>query len=388
MSLKPLNICLVGLDNLPVIDPAFRELPIGGESVQQTLLAKALAARGHRVSMVCTDHGQRDGGRIDGVTLYKAYRPDAGLPLLRFIHPRWSALWRALARADAHIYYTSCAGMLAGLLAMFCRLHGRRFVFRTASDSDCDPRTLLIRYARDRKLYTYGLRRADAVLVQSQQQAEQLARNFDLQAEVAGMLVETPAASPERDIDLLWVSNVRQVKRPDRMLALARAFPQARVHMVGGALPGEEALFEQTRAAAQALPNVTFHGRLPYWDANRMYDRARLFVNTSDVEGFPNAYLQAWIRGVPVVTFIDPDDVIERQGLGRAVTTLEAMQDTLAQWLADPRALADAAARCREYMAREFAPDTVLGPYLAAFTGGRPKPDAAAFILSDGAPHA
>ena len=51
-----------------------------------------------------------------------------------------------------------------------------------------------------------------------------------------------------------------------------------------------------------------------------LYDRAKVLVNTSDVEGFPNSYLQAWIRGVPVVTLIDPDGVIEREGLGVAKT--------------------------------------------------------------------
>ena len=38
-----MKICLLGLDNLPVLAPEYREHTVGGESVQQTLLARALA---------------------------------------------------------------------------------------------------------------------------------------------------------------------------------------------------------------------------------------------------------------------------------------------------------------------------------------------------------
>ena len=148
-----MKICFLGLDNLPVLSPEHREHYVGGESVQQTLLARALTARGHEVSMVTADYGQADGAVWEGIRVHKAYRPAAGLPVLRFVHPRWSGLWSALARADAQLYYTSCAGMQVALLALFCARRGRRFVFRSASDSDCDPSKLLIRYARDRWLY-------------------------------------------------------------------------------------------------------------------------------------------------------------------------------------------------------------------------------------------
>src|SRR5262245_48086070 len=53
-----MKLCFVGLDNLPVLAPEFRQHTIGGESVQQTLLAKALAIRGHDVSMVVRTMGR------------------------------------------------------------------------------------------------------------------------------------------------------------------------------------------------------------------------------------------------------------------------------------------------------------------------------------------
>ncbi len=211
---------------------------MAGEPVQQTLLAKALARRGHEVSMVVADHGQADGMVCGGIQVFKAYRPDAGMPVLRFVHPRWTGLWSALMRADADLYYTSCAGMEAGLLALFCRHFGKRFVFRSASDSDCDKSRLLVRHARDRWLYAYGLRRADAILVQSASQAQTLLRSYGLASRVAGMLVEPPLTAPTHELDVLWVGNIRRVKRPDRVLWLAARLPQAAIPHGGRRIAG------------------------------------------------------------------------------------------------------------------------------------------------------
>jgi glycosyltransferase involved in cell wall biosynthesis len=276
-------------------------------------------------------------------------------------------MWSALKRADADLYYISCAGMEVGLLALFCRRHRRRFVFRTASDTDCDPSRLLVQHARDRWLYEQGLRRADVILVQSVSQAKILAQGYGLPSRVAGMLVEHPLSTATRDIDVLWVSNIRHLKRPDRILELAERLPHVKIHMVGGSLPGEESLYRYVKHAVAARTNVVFHDRLSYWDANALYGRARVLVNTSDVEGLPNSYLQAWIRGVPVVTLIDPDGVIERERLGMVASFSDQIPGAVTSLLNSPSAWKAVSERCLSFMNREYGDDRVLAPYLEAF---------------------
>lgn len=364
-----MKVCFLGLENLPVLAREYNHHGIGGEQVQQTLLARTLAWRGHEVSMVTADYGQPDGASWQGVQVFKAYRPDAGIPVIRFIHPRWTGMWSALKRADADVYYTSCAGMQVGLAALFCRAHGRGLIFRLAHDTDADPKRLLIRYARDRKLYEYGLKRADTVLSQHGRQQQMLLQNYGVASAVADMLVDPPGREltlAERDVDILWVNNLRDFKRPDLALELARRLPKRRLHMVGGPQPGFAKLYETVRQQADDLPNLTFHGRVPYHEVGDYYDRARVFVNTSDTEGFPNSYLQSWRRGVPVVAFFDPDGLIRREGLGYAVGSMDEMARVVEKLLTDDGEWQAVSARCRAYMEKNHGDDVVLKPYLEA----------------------
>ena len=154
---KMLSVCFVAPYAWPVFsrDPHIKV--VGGAEVQQAILARLLAANGFRVSMVTLDYGQPDGVVIDGVTVYKAFTPDGGLPVLRFLHPRMSSMLRALRAANADVYYYRSTAMWAGVVAEFARRHGRRSIYAGASDRDFVPGTGgQIRYARDRWLFRHA----------------------------------------------------------------------------------------------------------------------------------------------------------------------------------------------------------------------------------------
>ena len=205
-SAKTRKICIVGLDAYGLLSGEGDLRYIGGESVQHVLLARAWRDMGHEVSMIVFDDGQGARRVVDGINVIAAYKRHAGIPGVRFFHPRASKLFSALMAADAEVYYQSPAGAHTGITAWFCRMTGRQLIFRVASDSDCDKEHARIELWRDRRLYEYGLRRADLVAAQTEHQARMLMENHRLESSVVNMLVEPPqrgAASVNKDIDVL-----------------------------------------------------------------------------------------------------------------------------------------------------------------------------------------
>jgi glycosyltransferase involved in cell wall biosynthesis len=261
--------------------------------------------------------------------------------------------------ADADIYYQSPAGAYTGVVAWFCRMNGRKFIFRVASDSDCEKEHGRLELWRDRKLYDYGLKRADLVAVQTEVQAKMLRDNHDLDSKVVNMLVEAPrrgGAPVEKDIDVLWLSNLRSLKRPEMVLELARQLPQVRFTLAGGPCPHPwgYTYYDDVKAAAARLPNVSMPGGVRYTESGEWFDRARVFLNTSSIEGFPNTFLQAWIRGVPVVSFFDPDGLIRRLQLGHVATSLDDMRESIRGLLEVDVYRENIGRRARDFVAREF----------------------------------
>jgi glycosyltransferase involved in cell wall biosynthesis len=250
--------------------------------------------------------------------------------------------------------------MWVGIVAIFCRVHGKRSIYAGASDKDFVPdHGGQIRYARDRWLYRRGLAAVDRIVAQNEMQRASCKATLGREATLVPSCYELPQGSRRNDPDLvLWVGTVHEQKRPLMLLELARRLPHRRFVMIGGARAGEEAHFEQARQAAAELPNVQFLGFLPLAEAEPWFDRARVLVNTSYYEGMPNTFLQAWARGVPTVATVDVGAPVHR-----CARDVEALALGVEEAFEKP----ELGERCREYFARHYSSAEALERYARLF---------------------
>jgi glycosyltransferase involved in cell wall biosynthesis len=67
----------------------------------------------------------------------------------------------------------------------------------------------------------------------------------------------------------------------------------------------------------RSLTNVEYRGQVSPEEAADVIANSAVLLSTSDEEGFPNTFTQAWASGTPTVSLtVDPDRIIERVRLG------------------------------------------------------------------------
>jgi glycosyltransferase involved in cell wall biosynthesis len=149
------------------------------------------------------------------------------------------------------------------------------------------------------------------------------------------------------------------------VLDLAACMPEVSFHMIGGEDARTGSLYHEIKERSATVPNVLFEGPKSYEEVEQRMAHTQLLINTSESEGFPNTYMQAWVRGTPVVAMFDPDGLIEREGLGAAVSTLEQMSTAIRGLLRDQENWGRVSTRCRQYVSARHG-EKAVDAYVAA----------------------
>lgn len=365
MNRKP-EICFVSSNYYKVLN-SIKYRSIGGAELQESLIIRELKKRGYRISVITSAHGMADHYEKEGVTIRSTYKPGEGIPVIRFFYPNLVKFYRALLKTEADIYYVRTPGYYLFPLVVFSKRAGKKVIYSGASDYDFDPGKVPVPTFRDKVMFLWGLRRADAVIVQNRQQRRLLFDHFGKHGYQIpnGLDKKGKPARLERKT-ALWVGMIRPVKRPEIFLWLARKNPQWRFVMIGGPVDGCEAYYHRLEKASKLLPNLFFKGFLAYDVAERFFSSAKVFINTSEREGFPNTFLQAWACGLPVISFCDPDHVISSWKLGVVVKNPEQMDEAFNRVMGDELVFDDR--QISDCFQREFTIERVVDAYESVFS--------------------
>ena len=155
-------------------------------------------------------------------------------------------------------------------------------------------------------------------------------------------------------------------ERLDRLLAIAAQLPDVAFEIAGSidtAFPAGNALIDQAHARA----NVRVLGQVARDHMPAVYAGATCLLCTSDYEGFPNTFLEAWAQGVPVVSTVDPDGLIASERLGCTNTTDAGLAGHIEHLAAAPEEHGAIGRRAREYVERHHSPASALAAFEQTF---------------------
>lgn len=328
----------------------------GGAEVQMALLAAGLANRGADVSVVTCDFGQPDGLVVNGVRMHTCFDPRAGLPILRFFHPRLSGALAALWRADADVYVVRGGGLWAGIVCDFAHVMRRHFIWMAAHNHDVMTSLPDVHGLRDRWWARRAVAGADAIVCQTKDQQDVLRRNFGRTGTVIMNSVTIPneALDAAHSSDVVWLATYKPSKRPDWFTRFAERHPHLRCRMAGvvPAQPSSDGEWRRAQAAAVLCRNLEVCPTIPHERIGDFLRGAAVFTHSSTSEGFPNTFLEAWSRGLPTVTCFDPDGIIERERLGSCRRKYEEWEREVERLAGDPRLRGETGMRARAYAQR------------------------------------
>lgn len=230
-------------------------------------------------------------------------------------------LFRKLLFVPSDIFYAKLASVET--LLVFLAGWARRVpvCFRLSHDIETDEAWLRDRIFRGNswlsKCFLYCLKGAAAVVCQKPSQAAALRQIGVPNLTVIGNAhafeqFENMPPAGERDL-VLWVGRCHPLKRPLEFVTLARRLPHRQFALVLAPTnyPGAREIFTMVEAACRDLENLRFIPGASKADLVPLYLRARVFVLTSEAEGFPNVVIEAFKYGVPVVSdILDLDGVL------------------------------------------------------------------------------
>lgn len=357
------RICVVGPYAGSMLFERWSQQYAGGAEMQQVLLARELARRGHDVSFVIQEADGPEKCEVDGITVYR-YAPvrvfsgvNAGIKCQR--------LWRTLMRIRPEIIYQRMADWQTGVCAAAARSIGAIFIHAVASDRDVADDRGMNGNVWQRWMYHWGLARAALILAQHTQQVAFLRANYGLEARLfpSVYLSTSKVRRTERD-GVCWVGMFSEGKRPAMLMELARRVPESRFMLIGGPGADQQGAAIRNRLAAEArgLANVHLLGFLNPLDVDRRLGEAMVLVNTSPGcgEGLPVTYLQAWRQATPTIGFSSAgrDEIL--QSCGWSVRNLDELAALLRRLKQDPDLARARGRQARKYFEEHHAADVVI----------------------------
>ena len=312
---KKIKICLVSLFGYSLYNKRSSNSFGGGAAVQLFLLAKEFAKNNDFEISVLTGHYKKvksQTERFKNIMIFNAL--DIHKKLINY-PKNLIKFFVTLKKINPDIIIQRSADFVTGLCAFFCKVFGKKFIYSIAHELDVSGE-----YVKDlkRKIFKYGINNATFLVAQSNDQImfieKQKNRKINnISVIKSGYKIKEIGENTKKYI--LWVSRAVRWKRPELFLKLAKLFPKEKFIMICN--KEGDILYWESIKKASSISNLKFLNYIPFHKIDRYFKEAKLFINTSIYEGFPNTFIQAFKNKTPVISLnVNPDEILTKNKIG------------------------------------------------------------------------
>lgn len=306
--------------------PSFYEHSIGGAEYQSYLIAKQLISAGHKVHYIYLHNGKplKKSLNIKLHTLkriHNIHNTGLEIPLYFF------KISHILKKIKPDVIYIRGRSAVSIICALFARFNRIKIVWHIAHDNDLLLPSFnlslkdMIKYP-ELNSFKYFIHFFDRIIAQTKFQSERLYSNYGIDSYVI------PNGHPITNLNMahkangrirvMWVANMKPIKQPEVFVRLAKVIGDngnSSFFMIGRLYQNSK--INNVLKKINNIPNLRWLGELSNEEVNLYLSKAHILVNTSLAEGFPNTFIQGWMRGLPVVSlYVDPDNILKNENIG------------------------------------------------------------------------
>ena len=313
-----MKVCIISHFGYPLYNEKCASQFGGGSEVQLYLLSKELSKNANfEVHVLTGEHSSKKNyfESKGTITIYKV------LPLNRAIMNYIKFLFNFfyyLYKIKPDIIIQRAVSITTGLAAIYCKIFNKKFLYSIANKPDVEDST---KKGFTYKIFRYGLRNADFIIAQNNEQMELLKElNYESSSQAIVLKSGYPIKNiKEKTIDksyILWIGRAVNWKRPELFLKLALLFNNRSFMMICTKYV-DQRYWENLKNLAEKIPNLKFIEFVKFSEIDDYFKKAKVFINTSIYEGFPNTFLQAFKYKTPVISLnVNPDTIFNEYNLG------------------------------------------------------------------------
>lgn len=327
-----LKICFVQPSVYPLFNKKSKRT-FGGAEVQVYQIGKYISKNYTtiKISYWVGNFGQKKVETYDNVKIYRGVALEKN-------DSKCSQLCKSLQlffhlksiNADVYVQRSATAG--TGLIAFFCKLFNKKFVYMVSHEIDVSGE-FKRKNKLNGKIYEWGLKNANLIITQSEKQKELLRENYNKKSVVIKSIYKIEKdTSFDNKKYVLWVGRCEKWKAPEKYIQLAENNQALKFIMIMPKSNNKlyDNYFKVIREKASGVENLVLIERVIFSEIDEYFKKAKIFINTSDYEGFPNTFIQAAKNKVPILSFnVNPDNFLSKHQCGFCINDLKKIEEKL-----------------------------------------------------------
>jgi len=358
---------------------------INGTLVQLHNLSKAFAQKGIEVHYICsTKDKKKPSKEIKNSIHFHWIQTQSGIQEWK----RQMSLYKEiLEKVQPDSIYVRGRNVLQYIAGNYAKSHKSNFVWGTNGEDSAElwkncrrllaSKKNIIRRAGLLPLKLYedyyinsGMKMADFVVNQTKNQKEFTRKTLRKKGIILPSFFLPTENSLQKKNQILWLATLSSNKQPEIFIELLQdlRFMNWKGILGGGTtnLNYENAIREKSKN----LP-IEITGNIEFENSFFYYQRARLYINTSrpDSDGLPNAYIQSWLSGTPILSLHhDPNNWLMEQNIGYcAQGSVKRLKTKLQELIENPEEIEKMGKRAKNFAEEHFSNNRTIVAYINLF---------------------